>query len=82
MGPQFNFQHPPSADAVISALTQEHAENIRVWKTYTDTEKALLSATTFVVPTNPGSTVQLANLVGVGVCFPDTDIFGVFLREG
>ena len=43
---------------------------------------ALLSATKFVVPTNPGSTVQLANLVGVGVCFPDTEIFGVFTCEG
>ena len=26
------------AAAVISALTREHAENIRVWKTYTDTD--------------------------------------------
>ena len=28
----------PAAD-VISALTREHAENLRVWKTYTGTDK-------------------------------------------
>ena len=30
---------PPPAAAVISALTLEHAKNLRVWKTYTDTNK-------------------------------------------
>ena len=30
---------PAPAAAVISALTREHAENIRVWETYTDTDK-------------------------------------------
>ena len=30
---------PAPAAAVISALTREHAENLRVWKTYTDTDK-------------------------------------------
>ena len=30
---------PAPAAAVISALTREHAENLCVWKTYTDTDK-------------------------------------------
>ena len=30
---------PTPAAAVISALMQEHAENLRVWKTYTDTDQ-------------------------------------------
>ena len=30
---------PAPAAAVISVLTREHAENLRVWKTYTNTDK-------------------------------------------
>ena len=30
---------PAPASAVIAALTQEHTENIRTWKTYTKTDK-------------------------------------------
>ena len=30
---------PSPAAAVISALTRKHAENLRVWKTYTYTDK-------------------------------------------
>ena len=30
---------PAPAAAVISALTREHAENLRVWKTYTNNDK-------------------------------------------
>ena len=31
---------PAPASAIIAALTQEHTENIRVWKTYTNNDKA------------------------------------------
>ena len=35
---QLGTEESPAA-AVILALTREHAENIRVWKTYTNTDK-------------------------------------------
>ena len=51
LGPQLNIQHPPPpAAAVISALTREHVENIRVWKTYTDTHKVCKQKILSLVP--------------------------------
>ena len=41
---------PPPAAAVISALTREHAENLRVWKTYTDTNKVCKQKLLSLVP--------------------------------
>ena len=38
------------AAAVISALTREHAENLRVWKTYTDTDKVCKKKLLSLVP--------------------------------
>ena len=39
-GSTFQLATPPPAAAVISAIKQEHAETLCVWKTYTDTDKA------------------------------------------
>ena len=39
----------PAAD-VISALTREHAKNLRVWKTYTDTNKVCKQKLLSLVP--------------------------------
>ena len=41
---------PALAAAVISALTREHAENLRVWKTYTDTDKVCKQKLLSLVP--------------------------------
>ena len=41
---------PALAAAVISALTREHAENLRVWKTYTDTDKVFKQKILSLVP--------------------------------
>ena len=41
---------PAPAAAVISALTQEHAENLSVWKTYTDTDKVCKQKLLSLVP--------------------------------
>ena len=41
---------PAPAAAVISALTREHAENLRVWKTYTDTDKVCKQKLLSLVP--------------------------------
>ena len=41
---------PAPASAVISALTREHAENLRVWKTYTDTDKVCKQKILSLVP--------------------------------
>ena len=38
------------AAAVISALTREHAENLRVWKTYIDTDKVFKQKLLSLVP--------------------------------
>ena len=38
-GSTVQLSTPPPAVAVISALTREHVKNLRVWKTYTDTDK-------------------------------------------
>ena len=40
----------PPAAAVISALTQEHTENLRVWKIYTNTDKAFKQKLLSLVP--------------------------------
>ena len=44
------FNTPPLAAAVISALTREHTENLRVWKTYTHTDKACKKKLLSLVP--------------------------------
>ena len=41
---------PAPAAAVISYLTREHAENRRVWKTYTDTDKVCKQKLLSLVP--------------------------------
>ena len=41
---------PAPAAAVISALTREHTENIRVWKTYTNTNKVYKQKLLSLVP--------------------------------
>ena len=41
---------PSPAAAVISALTREHAKNLRVWKTYTDTDKVCKQKLLSLVP--------------------------------
>ena len=41
---------PAPAAAVISALTREHAENLRIWKTYTDTNQGCKQKLLSLVP--------------------------------
>ena len=41
---------PSPVAAVISALTREHAENLRIWKTYTDTDKVCKQKLLSLVP--------------------------------
>ena len=38
-GSTFTIPTPAPESAIIAALTREHTENLRVWKTYTDTDK-------------------------------------------
>ena len=46
---QLGTEKSPAA-AIISSLTREHAENLRVWKTYTDTDKACNQKLLSLVP--------------------------------
>ena len=41
---------PAPTSAVIAALTREHTENLRTWKTYTDTDKACKQKILGLVP--------------------------------
>ena len=49
-GSTVQLSTPPPAAAVISALTREHAENIRAWKTYTNTNKVCKQKLLSLVP--------------------------------
>ena len=50
LGSTVQLATPAPAAAVISALTREHAENLRVWKTYTDTDKVCKQKLLNIVP--------------------------------
>ena len=41
---------PAPASAIVAALTREHKENLRAWKTYTDTAKAYKQKLLGIVP--------------------------------
>ena len=49
-GATFQLSTPTPAAAVISYLTQEHTENLHVWKTYTETDKACKQKHLSIVP--------------------------------
>ena len=49
-GSSVQFATPNPAAAVISALTREHAGNLRVWKTYTYTDKVCKQKLLSLVP--------------------------------
>ena len=49
-GSTVQFSTPAPAAAVISALMREHAENLRVWKTYTNTYKVCKQKLLSLVP--------------------------------
>ena len=49
-GSTVQFSTPAPESAVIAALTREHTENLRVWKTYNDTDKACNQKLLILVP--------------------------------
>ena len=49
-GNTVQLETPAPAAAVISALMRKNAENIRVWKTYTDTDKVCKKKLLSLVP--------------------------------
>ena len=49
-GSTVQLSTPAPASAIISSLTREHIENLRVWKTYTDTDKACKKKLLSLVP--------------------------------
>ena len=49
-GSTVTISTPAPASAFIAALTREHTENLRTWKTYTDTDKACKQKLLGLVP--------------------------------
>ena len=60
---------PAPAAAVISALTREHAKNIRVWKTYIDTDKVCKQKLLSLVPEVYYRTLKKKYTAYTGVTF-------------